>query len=146
MKRFKIEYMEGEGGLEVVDLRNSTVAATLNAAGDVFEQNMQGNAEFLVCDAGRSGIREDVPGKASHDDIQRTGSRSGFPSGAHSQPERGTLGDPLPPGAGEPGSNVADVRVPESETEPSQSSDSTPSDRQAEYDAARTRSSPRGTI
>lgn len=136
-KRIKIEYVEGSGALEVVDLRDSAIAATLKAAGDVFEQNMHGNAEFLVCNAGRSGIRKGRT-SAFGDETQQ--------GGGENSPQQDAGRDPLPPGAGEPGSNVADVRVPESETEPSQSSDSTPSDRQAEYDAARTRNSPRGAL
>lgn len=150
-QRIKIEYMEGSGGLEVVDLRNGTVAATLNAAGDVFEQNMHGNAEFLVCSTEALDARN-TPGKASFDEIQRTGDRSGFASaegaargasGEGSDPARGTLGKgSLPPGAGEPGSSVPDVRIPESQTEPSPSSSDVPADRQAQNDAARSRNSP----
>lgn len=141
--RIKIEYMEGSGALEVVDLRNSTVAATLNAAGDVFEQNMQGNAEFLVCSAGRSGIRKDGmranatvdPGNTDAGQYARNEGKYG----SAADPERGSS---LPPGAGEPGSSVPDVRVPESQTEPSPSGDDVPADRQAQNDAARSRNSP----
>lgn len=145
-RRIKIEYMEGEGALEVVDLRNSEIAATLSAAGDVFEQNMQGNAEFLVCGAGRAGIRR-TP-SAFGDATQQGGGRNNPQPDAGRTHEGPYAGEdqPLPPGAGEPGSSVEDVRVPESETAPSPSSDDTGSDRQAEYDAARTRNSPRGTI
>lgn len=50
--------------------------------------------------------------------------------------------DTLPPGAGEPGSSVPDVRIPESQTEPSPSSDDVPADRDAENAAARTENSP----
>lgn len=54
--------------------------------------------------------------------------------------------DTLPPGAGDPGSNVEDVRLPSGDTAPTPSSDDVPADRQAEHDAARTRNSPRGTL
>lgn len=132
-QRIKIEYMEGSGGLEVVDLRDSTVAATLNAAGDVFEQNMHGNAEFLVCSAGRSGIRKSNT-SAFGDETQQ--------GGGENSPQQDAGRDPLPPGAGEPGSSVPDVRIPESQTQPSPSGSDVPADRQAQNDAARSRNSP----
>lgn len=143
-QRFKIEYMEGDGGLEVVDLRDSTVAATLNAAGDVFEQNVRGNAEFLVCSAGRSGVRSNKGTFGGHADPARGSLGSDAQRAEQVVPGEGQPGSPdsLPPGAGEPGSSVPDVRIPESQTEPSPSSSDVPADRQAQNDAARTRNSP----
>lgn len=127
--RIKIEYMQGNKAVEVIDLRDGSVAVTLNGQGDVFEQNLHGDAQFTVRETGDFIV---VPGKASHDDAKKSGSRSGFPQ----------EDTPLPSGAGEPGSSVPDVRIPDSATAPSPSSDDVPADRQAQQEAVRTRNSP----
>lgn len=50
--RIRIEYVNGNKDIEVVDLRDGSTAATLTAPGDVFEQNVHGDAQFTVRETG----------------------------------------------------------------------------------------------
>ena len=127
--KVKIEHVNGNKALEVVD-QNNNVHATLDAPGRSVEVTMHADLQLTVRETGEF---FDAKPSGFGDATQQGGG------------ERNPQRDHLPPGAGEPGSSVPDVRVPESETAPSPSSDDVPADRQAQNDAARTENSPTST-
>lgn len=124
----KVQHVAGNKAVEVVD-QSGRVHATLEASGRSVEVTLHDSLQVTVREVGESHV---TPGKASHDDAKKSGSRSGFPQ----------EDTPLPSGAGEPGSSVPDVRIPDAATAPSPSSDDVPADRQAQQEAVRTRNSP----
>lgn len=119
--RLRIEYVNGNKDIEVVDLRDGSTAATLTAPGDVFEQNIHGDAQFTVRETGefhgaakQQGMQANATVDENNTDAgQYASNRAQFGSDANpaeGSPER-YESDPLPPGAGDNGSNVEDVRV-----------------------------------
>lgn len=124
----KVSYVNGNKAMRV--LLGDELKAELKKAGD--------EVNVLV----HSGQRVSV---SEHGEFYGSQQSSAFgdtkqQGGGEESPNVDAAG--LPPGAGEPGSAVADVRLDESETKPSQSSDDVPADRDAENEAARTENSP----
>lgn len=121
--RIRIEYVNGNKDIEVVDMRDGSTAATLAAPGDVFEQNIHGDAQFTVRETGDfhgaakpQGMEPNASVDESNTDAgQYASNREQF--GTDANPAQGSSStekyesDPLPPGAGDNGSNVEDVRV-----------------------------------
>lgn len=98
--RVRIEYVNGNKDIEVVDMRDGSTAATLTAPGDVFEQNIHGDAQFTVRETG------EFHGAAKPQGMEPNASVDENNTDANRYES-----DPLPPGAGDNGSNVEDVRV-----------------------------------
>ncbi|CAA2367838.1 hypothetical protein [Xylella phage Bacata] len=98
--RIKVEYMHGNKDIEVVDQRDGSTAATLTSPGDVFEQNIHGDAQFLVRETG------DFHGATKQQGMEANATVDESNTDAN----RYESGD-LPAGAGDNGSNVEDVRV-----------------------------------
>lgn len=133
--RIQIEYMHGNKDIEVIDMRDGSVAATLTSPGDIFEQNVHGDAQFTVRETGEFHGAAKAQGSVPNATVDEGNTDAGkFESG------------PLPPGAGDNGSNVPDERVGGRDTDPAASSEGAGSDRQAEYDAAATRNSPKNSL
>lgn len=104
--RIKIEYVHGNKAIEVIDARDASVAATLCGPGDVFEQNVHSDAQFIVRETG------DFFGAERAQTAQANATVD--PSNTDDARLREQYAsDPLPPGAGDDGSNVEDVRVDE---------------------------------
>lgn len=119
--RIRIEYVNGNKDIEVVDLRDGSTAATLTSPGDVFEQNVHGDAQFTVRETGEfhgaskpQGMQANATVDENNTDAgQYASNRGRFGTDANpaeGSTERYESGD-LPPGAGDNGSNVEDERV-----------------------------------
>lgn len=98
--RVRIEYVNGNKDIEVVDLRDDSTAATLTAPGDVFEQNIHGDAQFTVRETGEFHGASKPQGMVPNATVDEN----------NTDANRYESGD-LPPGAGDNGSNVEDERV-----------------------------------
>ena len=97
--RIKIEYMHGNKDIEIVDLRDGSTAATLTSPGDVFEQNIHGDAQFTVRETGDFHGAEKAQGAQANATVDAS----------NTDADQYASGE-LPPGAGDNGSNVAAVR------------------------------------
>lgn len=98
--RIRVEYVNGNKDIEVVDLRDDSIAATLTGAGDLFEQNIHGEAQFLVREAGDFHGAAKPQGSVPNATVDES----------NTDANRYESND-LPPGAGDNGSNVPDERV-----------------------------------
>lgn len=98
--RIQIEYMHGNKDIEVIDMRDGSVAATLTSPGDIFEQNVHGDAQFTVRETGEFHGAGEPQGMAANATVDE----SNTDANRYESEE-------LPPGAGDNGSNVEDVRV-----------------------------------
>lgn len=123
----KVEYVNGNKAMRV--MLGDELKAELKKAGDAVNVLVHSGQSVSVSEHGEFyGSQGSAFGDASQQ------------GGGEASPQVDARG--LPPGAGEPGSSVPDVRIPDSQTEPQPSSDDVPADRAAENDAARTENSP----
>lgn len=130
----KFTHVNGNKAVELID-QLGHVHATLDAPGRSVEITMHDSLQVTARETGEFFGAAKQQGSVPNATVDEGNTDAGkFESG------------PLPPGAGDNGSNVPDERVEGRDTDPAASSEGAGSARQAEYDAAAVRNSPKNSL